>query len=112
MRKSRGVLRKNKRESEQGRDEMENGEWIKKACYIKIQLEIKKNAASNGGMWEDSISSPPPPINEIRSAFSAALENFINMLCTDNELSKNLRKIKVEVKISANGTEHRWLNAS
>lgn len=34
VRKSRGVLRKNKRESEQGRDEMENG--LKKHATLKF----------------------------------------------------------------------------
>lgn len=37
-------------------------ERIKEACYIKIQLEIKRIAASSTVMWEDSISSPPTPV--------------------------------------------------
>lgn len=86
---------------------------IKEACYIKIQLEIKRNAASNRSMWEDSISSPPPPVNEIRNALGTAFENFIfNMLCTNKEENKHIRKIMVEVKMSANCREHRWLNVS
>lgn len=61
-------------------------ERIKEARCIKIQLEIKSNAASNRGAWEDSISSPPSPVNEIRNALGTALENFIiNMLCTNNK---------------------------
>lgn len=64
-------------------------------------------------MWEDSVSSPPPPVNEIRSALGTAAENFIiNMLCTNNEGIKNIRKTMVGVKISPNGREHRWLNAN
>lgn len=60
--------------------------------YIKIQLEMKRIATLNRHMWEDSISSPPPPVNEIRNALGAAFEKFIaNMLCNNNE---DMQKIK------------------
>ncbi len=109
----RGGLRKNKREIEWGVRKRWEEKRIKEACYIKIQLEIKRNAASNRIMWEDSISSPPPPVNEIRNALGTVFENFIfNMLCTTKEENKNIRKTMVEVKMSANCREHRWLNVS
>lgn len=44
----------------------------KKRCYIKIQLKIKWNVASKGGMWEDSFFTPPP-VNEVSKAFQEQL---------------------------------------
>lgn len=44
-------------------------------------------------MWEDSVSSPPPPVNEIRKSLGTAAETFIiNMLCMNNVEMKNIRK--------------------
>lgn len=48
-----------------GRWERKNG--LKRRVTLKIQLEIKRNAESNRGTWEDSISSPPLPLNESRN---------------------------------------------
>lgn len=65
-------------------------------------------------MWEDSILSPPPPVSEIRNALGTALKKkrSIHMLCSNRKDVKNMRKIIVEVKISANDRGHRWLNAT
>lgn len=60
-------------------------------CDIKIQLKIKWNAASEGDMWEDSFSSPPPPVNDIRNASSPAFENSYYYVQCEKKEQKNSR---------------------
>lgn len=57
------AVRKKKKLREVGseRTSRDEGERIKEESYINIQLKIKRNAPSHGDMWEDLVSSTPPP---------------------------------------------------